>query len=342
MRGGDARARAHLRHMRGALLNGVNAVVDIVGLAAAVQLTAQGLSHKAAVIFHYIRLHRAALYGRLLDGAHVAQAAHGHAQRARDGRGGERQHIHAEKGLFQLFLMLYAEALLFVHNDKAQVFELYILLQKAVCTHHKVHCAVRKAAQGGTHLLWGGKAGQKSHLHREGLHARGGRLVVLPRQDGGGHQDGALLAPHDALEGGAQGHLGFAHAYVAAQKAVHGVRALHILFYLGRAGKLVVRLVVLKARFEIALPVAVRREGIASGLLAAGIKLDKLFGHLLRGPAHARFGFSPCVAAQLRQFYALSVARGGVAADNVQLRHGHIQAVALVVLYFQVILYNAL
>ena len=55
--------------------------------------------------------------------------------------------------------MLYAEALLFVHNDKAQVFELYILLQKAVCTHHKVHCAVRKAAQGGTHLLWGGKAG---------------------------------------------------------------------------------------------------------------------------------------------------------------------------------------
>ena len=159
VRGGNARARAHLRHMGGALFNGVNAVVNIIGLAAAVQLAPQGLGHKAVVIFHHIGLHRAALYRRLLNGAHVAQAAHGHAQCARNGRGRKRQHIHAQKCLFQLFLVLYAKALFFVHNDKAKVFEFHIFLQKAVCAHNKVYRAVRKAAQGGAHLLLRGKAG---------------------------------------------------------------------------------------------------------------------------------------------------------------------------------------
>ena len=117
------------------------------------------LRPQTVVVFHDVGLHRAALYRRLLNGAHVAQAAHGHAQCARNGRGRKRQHIHAQKRLFQLFLVLYAKALFFVHNDKAKVFEFHILLQKAVCAHNKVYRAVRKAAQGGAHLLLRGKAG---------------------------------------------------------------------------------------------------------------------------------------------------------------------------------------
>ena len=157
---------------------------------------------------------------------------------------------------------------------------------------------------------------------------------MLPGKDGGGHQNGTLLAPHDAFESRAQGHFRFAHTHVAAQKAVHGVGALHILFNLGRTGKLVVCLVVFKARLKIPLPIAVSGEGKPRCLLAPGVKFNQLLGHFLRGLAHARFGFGPCIAAQLGQLYALAVARRGIAADNVQLRHGHIQAVALVVFDF--------
>ena len=100
----------------------------------------------------------------------------------------------------------------------------------------------------------------------------------------------------------------------------------------------------INARLNIAVPPDNKNSGqsIAAlitdlqqrGLLAPGVKFNQLFGHFLRGLAHARFGFGPCVAAQLGQLYALAVARRGITADNVQLRHGHIQAVALVVFDF--------
>ena len=50
--------------------------------------------------------------------------------------------------------------------------------------------------------------------------------------------------------------------------------------------QLVVRFVVVKAGLKVPLPVAVRREGIARGLTAAGVKLDQLLRHLLGGFFH--------------------------------------------------------
>ena len=49
-----------------------------------------------------------------------------------------------------------------------------------------------------------------------------------------------------------------------------------ISFDLGGGGELVVRLVVLEAGLEIALPITVGGEGVARGLTAAGVELDKL------------------------------------------------------------------
>ena len=50
-------------------------------------------------------------------------------------------------------------------------------------------------------------------------------LVVLEGEDGGGREDGDLLAVLHGLEGGAHGDLGLAVADIAAEQAVHGLRA---------------------------------------------------------------------------------------------------------------------
>ena len=53
-------------------------------------------------------------------------------------------------------------------------------------------------------LFRGTEAGEHPDLHREGLHPGEQGVVVLPGQQGGGGQKGALLAAHHALEGRAQ------------------------------------------------------------------------------------------------------------------------------------------
>lgn len=137
-----------------------------------------------------------------------------------------------------------------------------------------------------------GKAGEQPRFDGERLHAGENGGVVLPRQDRGRAPARATcLAAHDALERGAQRHLRFAHAHVAAQQAVHRVGLFHVFFYFGRAGELVGRFVVFKTRFKIPLPLVVLGERIALGLLAPGIQSDQLFCHLLRGLAHAAFWF---------------------------------------------------
>ena len=165
---------------------------------------------------------------------------------------------------------------------------------------------------------------------------------MLPGQQGGGGQDGALLAPHHALEGGPQGHLGLADPHVPAQQPVHGPGVLHIVFDLGGGGQLVLGLVVFKAGLKVLLPLPVGREGEALGLLAPGVQLDQLLGHLLGGLFDPGAGALPLGPAQLGQLDLVLVAGGRVAAEQVQLGDRHIQHVRPGILDLQVIFGRAL
>ena len=165
---------------------------------------------------------------------------------------------------------------------------------------------------------------------------------MLPGQQGGGSQQGALFAPHDALEGGPQGHLGLAYAHVAAQQPVHGPGVLHVVLDLGGGGQLVLGLVVLEAGLEVLLPFAVGGEGEALGLLAPGIELDQLLGHLLGGLLDPGPGALPLAAAQLGQLDLVLIPGGRVAAEQVQLGHRHIQHVRAGILDLEIILGGAL
>ena len=54
-------------------------------IAAALQLAQDGVAHQSVGVLHHVGLHRIALLGRGLQYGHVANAHHGHVQRARSG-----------------------------------------------------------------------------------------------------------------------------------------------------------------------------------------------------------------------------------------------------------------
>ena len=86
-------------------------------------------------------------------------------------------------------------------------------------------------------------------------------LEVLEGEDGGGGEDGDLLAILHGLEGGAHGDFGFAVADVAAEKPVHGLGGFHVGLDVGDGGELVVGFGEGEGVFELALEIVVGREG---------------------------------------------------------------------------------
>ena len=121
---------------------------------------------------------------------------------------------------------------------------------------------------------------------------------MLEGEDGGGREDGDLLAVLYGLEGGAHGDLGLAVADIAAEQAVHGLRRFHVALDVGDGGGLVVGLVEVEGVLELALHVAVGREGGADGGLALGVELEQLGGHIGHRLFDARLGLLPRLRAK--------------------------------------------
>ena len=271
MGGNNARLRQLLLEVGGGQLNVINAVVQIEYLPAPPQLLLDRLDDDSVIVFQHIGLHRVAVLRRFVDDRHIPDPAHRHIESAGNGGCGKGQNVHAALELLEFFLLLDAEALLLINNTQAQIAEPNVVLYQAVGAHHHINLAVRQLLQNFFLLLWGAEAGKQ--LHRDGVALQPPQkgLVVLPRQNGGRHQHGALLAVQHAFENGTQRHLGLAEAHIAAQQSVHRGRLLHIMLDLGDAAQLVLGLLVFKALLKFGLPVAVGAEGKALYRAALGI-----------------------------------------------------------------------
>ena len=221
-----------------------------------------------------------------------------------------------------------AEALLLVDDQQPQVVKLQVLLQKLVGADQQVHLSRLGPGQNVPHLGGGPEPGEHLDVHREGpepVHRRG---IVLLGQDGGGHQNGGLLAVQNALHHRPQGHLGLAVAHVAAQQPVHGPGLLHIGLDVPDGLELVVGLRVGEGVLKLLLPGAVRREGMACQPLALGIQPDQALGQILGGGLGLAGGLGPLGAPQLIELGALVVLAGAdVLADQVQRRGRNVQHV---------------
>ena len=76
----------HLADLYRGALDAVDAVVQVIHLAAALDLAAYRVADNAPVVLHDKGLHRESVLRRLVDRGHVAYARKRHIQRARNGR----------------------------------------------------------------------------------------------------------------------------------------------------------------------------------------------------------------------------------------------------------------
>ena len=144
-------------------------------------------------------------------------------------------------------------------------------------------------------------------------------MVVLLGKHCGGHQNGHLLAVHNRFHDGPEGHLRFAEAHVAAEKPIHGDGGLHILFDVGDAAQLVVRLRIGEIVFKFPLPGGVGRERVAGLPLSGGVELDELSRHILGGLSGFGFGLLPGVGTDFVQADVGVLAAADVFAHQIQL-----------------------
>ena len=121
----------------------------------------------------------------------------------------------------------------------------------------------RRRLQASSLLLLLDEAREHGRSYREVPDALAEVLEVLLGEDGGGRQEGHLLARDRGLEHGAHRDLGLAVADVAADEPVHRLVALHVRLHLLDAADLVHGLLVGEGRLEGQLPVVVGREGVA-------------------------------------------------------------------------------
>ncbi len=319
----------------------LDAVVQIIDLAAALQLAPDGVSQHVPIVLHDEGLHREAILRGLLDSGHVADAGERHVERARDGRGREGQHVHAAGKLLDMLLVGHAEALLLVHDQQAEILELHVLAQQPVRSDHEIALAGGEVGHHLGALSAGLEAAEHADRHGEAEKALQRGLVMLLREHRSRHEDGGLLAVEHAFHHRAQGDLGLAEAHVSAEETVHRDGGFHVALDLGRAAELIVGLRVAEVVLKLLLPLAVRREGVAGETLALGIEGDELLGHVLRGALGAAAGLGPLSAAHFGELDRLVLACAGVFRHHVQLRGGHVERVRPGVLELDIVLFKA-
>ena len=180
MRDGNAGVGELPFDARGALGDRLHAVVQVIHLSAALHLTPHGVGQDRLGIFQHEGLHRIAVVRRFFYGGHVPQAGERHVQRPGNGRGGERQNVHAAGKLLEFFLVAHAEALLLVHDQQAEVLESHILLQQLVRADHQIQRAGAQIRKGLALLRGCGKSGEHPDIHREAAEAvhRGGVVLL--------------------------------------------------------------------------------------------------------------------------------------------------------------------
>jgi hypothetical protein len=157
---------------------------------------------------------------------------------------------------------------------------------------------------------------------------------VLLGQQRSGHQHGHLLAVGHRDEGRAQRHFRLAEAHVAAHQAVHGLAGDEVLDHRVDGGLLVARLLEREAVGEgfVILRLHLERVAFARGPL--GVDVEQLRGGIAHLLGRLALGLLPLPAAELVQGRGLR--RGAaVAADDLQLRHRHVELVAALVLQGQ-------
>ncbi|MEY4103892.1 MAG: hypothetical protein RL461_1094, partial [Planctomycetota bacterium] len=318
------RACGAIRRTSSSVVHVVDAVVHPEHLAAAREFARDREPQALLAEGNHLGHDRAAVGRRRGEAADVAQAEHGHVQRARDRRGAEREHVRREPELEQPLLVLDPEALLLVHDDQAEVAEGHVLRQQPVRTDDDVDLAGRDRGEDRTGLGVALEAAQALDAERIGAEPVAEGPLVLLAEHRRGHEHRHLAPRVDGLERSADRDLGLPEADVAAHEPVHRPRTLHVaLGGLDRA-QLVLGLLPRELRLELALPVGVGREGDAGRRVAHGLHAEHLGGEVAHRVLRIGDLALPALAADGRE-RRLACSRTHVLLHERDLADRHVQ-----------------
>ena len=332
----DAGLGHQLAQLVGNVMDRAHPVVQEKHLPVPFQLPQYRLTHGFGAVLGDESLDRQPGFRRGMDHAHVSHAGQGHVQRARDGRGAERHHVHLGAHLLQAFFVSHTESVLLVDDHQPQVFEAHVLLQDAVSADYDIHHAGLGRVHHLVLLLVRPEPAQDLHFDRVGGEPLGEGGVVLLGQHRGRHQDGDLHPFVDRLEGCPQRDFGFAVAHVAADQAVHGLVGFHVVFDFVDGLHLIGRFLVRERVFQVSLPGSVRPEPVAANGFPDGVEPEQLFGNLSGGTLGTVLNALPFAPAQSSQAGRL-IGGSYVGAQSVDLLRRDIKPVVLGVFQHQVL-----
>ena len=310
------------------MLDRAHPVVHPEHLALTQQLAADRLDGDALVVAADVREDRLAVGRRRLQQGQITDPDEAHLQRARDRRGGEREHVHVRLQLLHRLLVLHAEALLLVDDQQPEVLEPHSLAEQAVGPDDAVDVAALQPADDVAGLGRREEAAERLDTDRVAGEAVGERVAVLSGEQRGGRQYGDLLAVLDRLERSPDGDLGLAEADVAAEQPVHRVRPLHVRFDVGDRHALVGCLDEREGVLHLVLPRRVLAERVALGVDPLLVQHDQLLGDLADGRADPVLGLGEVAAPEAVQRRRLAA---DVLAQHVDLVGRDVQPVVALV-----------
>ena len=123
MTDGHPRPRDELSDPGRGRLDGLDPVVDVEHLPAAVDLAGDGVPDQPVVVLRDAGQDGQPGLGRGLDHAQVADADQAQVERPRNGGGGQGQHVHLASQLLDLLLLPHPEPLLLVDHQQPEVGE---------------------------------------------------------------------------------------------------------------------------------------------------------------------------------------------------------------------------
>ena len=295
----DADVRKCLAQLLSDLVDVLDPVVQIKHLPIAGQLTLDDLPDHVKVTLDDIRLHRMTVAWRRVELRERTDAHQRHLQRARDRRRAQRKHIDAVLQFLDALLMLHAEALLLIDDQKAQIFPLHVFRKQPVRADDDVDLSLCHILYDLILFLARDKAVDHFDIDRIVTKTIDKGLVVLHREDSGRTKEGDLLVVHDCFERSAHRHLGLSESDIAAQQPVHRARAFHIMLDLFYGMLLILGQLVFELIFKLTLHRRIWRERKADVFAAQRIQFHQPAGQLLDLFADLAARLFPLAAAQL-------------------------------------------
>src|SRR6266576_657929 len=299
MRDDEAQLRAELAQPLGRLVDRLDAVVQVEGLALTCVFAAERRLDKLLVVFAHEGTDRAAALRGGLDHGDVAQARERHVQRAWDRRRGQAENVDLEAELTQELLLRDAETLLLVDDDQAELLRDHVAREHPVGTDQYVDLALRVVGKHALHIGRRPEAGDHLDADRKVAVTLAESVPVLLGEHGRRHEHQRLLAVDGDSEGGPNGDLRLAEAHVAADEPVHRPRRLQVLLDRLDRALLVLGLPVRELGLESLQPLVPQVEGLTLGLLAAGVERKQLACELPQAGAGAALQVLPGLAAKL-------------------------------------------